>query len=309
MIEVETLERCPQCGAREVRDRWEAHDRVYRATDDRFLYARCQRCGVYFLRVRPTSATVGELYGDDYSPYVCGNGSSLEATPAGRLDRALGRGRAAWRGLVAETYVLPAGGGRLLDFGCGSARFLRPAAERGWDVTGADFSPAVVERVRAEGFACSTVDDLWDRPPSVRFDVVRMNHVLEHLYDPGQILHLLLSRMNTGGRLHAAVPNPGSVSAKVFGTYWRGLEPRHVLLYPPVYLRSMLLGTGFKQVEIRHEAAQRDWLGSLGYAVDGRSAFLRAAARHPFAGRLSSLAASTAALAGAGDRLHAVATR
>lgn len=308
MIEVETLDRCPQCGAKEFRDRWEAYDRVYRATAERFLYARCRRCGVYFLRLRPTAATVGELYGDDYSPYVCGDGPAIEAFPAGRLDRALGRGQAAWREMVAKTYALPADGGRLLDFGCGSARFLRLAEERGWDVTGADFSSAVVDRVRAEGFSCSTVDDLWDSPTHVRFDVVRMNHVLEHLYEPGSTLRLLLARMTTGGRLHAAVPNPTGVSARVFGTYWRGLEPRHLLLYPPVYLRRMLLHAGFRQVDVRHEAARRDWVGSLGYAVEGQP-FLSGAASHLVARRLLSLAASVAALGGAGDRLHAVAAR
>ena len=309
MIDLETLDRCPQCGSDDFRESWEAFDRVSEATEQRFRYARCNRCGLHFLRHRPTAATVSDLYGDGYSAYLCEDGPSLMAPPAGRLDRVLGRGPANWRQLVRNTYVLPPGGGRLLDFGCGSARFLRLAAERGWDVTGADFSSGVVERVRAEGFRCIFIEDLWVAPSSDRFDVVRMNHVLEHLYDPVETLRRLMPRITEQGRLHAAVPNPAGLSARVFGTYWRGLEPRHIFLYPPAYLHRMLMQVGFREVVLRHEPSLRDWQGSLGFALEGKPAVVRRAASHAIVRRSASIIASAAALARAGDRLHAVAMR
>lgn len=309
MIDLEILDSCPQCGTDDFRDRWEAFDRFSQANEQRFRYACCNRCGLHFLRLRPTAATVSELYSDAYSPYLCEDGPSLAAPPAGRLDRLLGRGPASWRALVRDTYALPPGGGRLLDFGCGSARFLRIAADNGWDVTGADFSSGVVERIRAEGLRCVLIEDLWAAPSSDRFDVVRMNHVLEHLYDPVETLRRLMPRITEQGRLHAAVPNPAGLSARVFGTYWRGLEPRHILLYSPSYLRRMLVQVGFREVVVRHEPALRDWLGSLGFALDGKPAVVRKAASHAIVRRLASVTASGAALARAGDRLHAVAMR
>jgi SAM-dependent methyltransferase len=43
---------------------------------------------------------------------------------------------------------LPAGG-RLLDLACGTGRHARAFAEQGWEVTGVDYSPDLLERARA----------------------------------------------------------------------------------------------------------------------------------------------------------------
>lgn len=56
-------------------------------------------------------------------------------------------------------------GKRLLDVGCGTGGSLLPMLERGWQVTGCDLSPAMIERAR------SKVDD------SVRLEVADMREL------------------------------------------------------------------------------------------------------------------------------------
>src|SRR3954454_8057339 len=65
-------------------------------------------------------------------------------------------------------------GSRLLDLGCGTGKSFMPMLERGYEVTGCDLSPAMVERAReaAGGRADVLVADARDLPLLGRFDLV-----------------------------------------------------------------------------------------------------------------------------------------
>lgn len=64
--------------------------------------------------------------------------------------------------------------GRLLDVGCGTGESFIPMLERGWEVTGCDISPAMVERARAKvgNRACLEVADMVELPELGEFDLV-----------------------------------------------------------------------------------------------------------------------------------------
>jgi|tagenome__1003787_1003787.scaffolds.fasta_scaffold20799009_1 SAM-dependent methyltransferase len=65
-------------------------------------------------------------------------------------------------------------GNRLLDVGCGTGKSFLPMLARGYEVTGCDISPAMVERAReaAGGEASLLVADARDLPVLGRFDLV-----------------------------------------------------------------------------------------------------------------------------------------
>jgi SAM-dependent methyltransferase len=76
-------------------------------------------------------------------------------------------------------------GNRLLDVGCGTGKSFLPMLARGYEVTGCDISPAMVERAReaGEGHAEVVVADARDLPVLGRFDLVTslddaLNYVL-----------------------------------------------------------------------------------------------------------------------------------
>lgn len=64
--------------------------------------------------------------------------------------------------------------GRLLDVGCGTGKSFLPMLERGWDVTGCDISPSMLERARAKagGAATLLVADMRELPTLGEFDLV-----------------------------------------------------------------------------------------------------------------------------------------
>jgi SAM-dependent methyltransferase len=76
-------------------------------------------------------------------------------------------------------------GNRLLDVGCGTGKSFLPMLERGYEVTGCDISPAMVDRARVAAAGCADVlvADARDLPVLGRFDLVTslddaLNYVL-----------------------------------------------------------------------------------------------------------------------------------
>jgi SAM-dependent methyltransferase/GNAT superfamily N-acetyltransferase len=100
--------------------------------------------------------------------------------------------RAAWRDLLLE--VLPAAPARVVDLGCGTGTLTVLLAADGYDVTGLDSSPAMLERARDKARDAGVQVDLVlgdaGRPvlPGGTFDVVLVRHVLWAMADPADAL-------------------------------------------------------------------------------------------------------------------------
>jgi len=68
--------------------------------------------------------------------------------------------------------------------------------------------------------------------PNDSFDVVTLNHVIEHAEDPLSLLEECRRILKPGGKIVVLTPNVTSLGSRVFGNHWRGLEPpRHYHLF------------------------------------------------------------------------------
>jgi 2-polyprenyl-3-methyl-5-hydroxy-6-metoxy-1,4-benzoquinol methylase len=102
---------------------------------------------------------------------------------------------------------------RVLDVGCGNGSQLAlPLARRdGFHLTGIDPDIRSIEHARRlagqsanAAFECARVEDLDE---ALKFDVVILSEVLEHLERPAEMLAAGASRMNEAGILIVTVPN------------------------------------------------------------------------------------------------------
>ena len=60
-----------------------------------------------------------------------------------------------------------------------------------------------------------------DEPfPNVRFDLIILNQVVEHIPDPGSLIAQLTGRLAPGGRMVISFPNSGSIYRRIFGRRW-----------------------------------------------------------------------------------------
>lgn len=147
-------------------------------------------------------------------------------------------------------YLNSSPGGKLLDVGCGNGWFLQNMKRYGWDVSGVDLDPKAVEYCNSLGLnayqgALETVNF-----PSGSFDVVVLNHTIEHVYRAQVLLDECFRILKKGGSLRLSTPNSkGYMHRKVFKSAWYGLEPpRHLYLYNRGLLESMALRSGFKNI-------------------------------------------------------------
>ena len=109
------------------------------------------------------------------------------------LDHGLGDPavRAAWRDLLLG--LLPPPPARVADLGCGTGTLSVLLADEGFDVTGVDFSPAMLARAVAKGAGrpgLEFVEGDAAVPPleEASYDVVLCRHVLWALPEPAVVL-------------------------------------------------------------------------------------------------------------------------
>jgi 2-polyprenyl-3-methyl-5-hydroxy-6-metoxy-1,4-benzoquinol methylase len=285
---IEKLQRCPLCDGSRLKQWRNGRDRIHRISTSTFIYSRCTSCSLIFLSERPTEAAIGSFYPPNYGPYRPDAASAPGGTPNGtravtsgrsirdRLVAVLRFGNAAMARLLkdgdtagVELIAPTRPGAEFLDFGCGSDRFLNRARSLGWATTGMDFNPQTVDLVRQSGHKGVWVSETgWLELQDETFDLVRMNHVLEHLYHPIETLALLNRKMRRGARLEIAVPNPSGLSSRMFGSRWHSLDcPRHLVLLRPDVLQKLLETVGFRVDSVSHEILTKDIARSLGHLL------------------------------------------
>lgn len=105
--------------------------------------------------------------------------------------------------LVRELNV-----GSVLELGCGNGTLLARLRDEGHEVFGVDISGVAINKMKLQygidGLAMKAEDiNQIDR----RFDLIIMNHLLEHMDDDLEMLAKMRLRLNPGGKVLITVPN------------------------------------------------------------------------------------------------------
>jgi SAM-dependent methyltransferase len=142
--------------------------------------------------------------------------------------------------------------GTMLDLGCSSGGFLGFFRGDSWKLYGIEMSDECAKKAEARTGANVFVGDILDAPyPPESFDVITCFDVLEHLYEPLQVMTKVREWLKPEGIFYVQVPNIDSAEARVFGTYWHGLElPRHLFHYSPVSLKFLAESAGLREVSL-----------------------------------------------------------
>ena len=111
---------------------------------------------------------------------------------------------------------LPAPGRRLLDIGCGAGKALIRFRELGWEAEGIDIDREAVETALAKGLNVQLGQVSEQKYLEKYFDVVIMDHVIEHVLEPVRLLEECYRVLKNGGYLVAYSPNVSCLGHKLY---------------------------------------------------------------------------------------------
>jgi 2-polyprenyl-3-methyl-5-hydroxy-6-metoxy-1,4-benzoquinol methylase len=136
----------------------------------------------------------------------------------------------------------------LLDIGCGTGEFLSACKKSGWQVAGVE--PGEKARKMAiENHQLEISDEAFLNTTDLRFDVITMWHVLEHVHDLNGRLDQVHTLLKQNGKLIIAVPNPTAADAKMYGPMWAAWDvPRHLYHFKPAVMKRLMSNHGFRHV-------------------------------------------------------------
>jgi 2-polyprenyl-3-methyl-5-hydroxy-6-metoxy-1,4-benzoquinol methylase len=132
--------------------------------------------------------------------------------------------------------------GRLLEIGVGSGSFLGAAQSHGYKVEGCDISAPICSRVSAIHGVPMHCESLAELAGDSCFDVIVMNHVLEHVNEPIDFMKDVRRLLVPGGVAHIAVPNVSCWQASLSG--WASYEPYHLTYFDPQTLTRVVRAGG-----------------------------------------------------------------
>jgi SAM-dependent methyltransferase len=228
-------ESCPVCGQAGPRKWLEAPD-WFHGRPEKYILMRCQACSLVWLSDPPKPAEMHLHYTDEYHKLISASGANSP-----------GRWRA--RKAALDRYKRS---GSLLDLGCSSGSFLESLPSDSWKLHGIEMSAVSAKTAEARSGAHVFVGNILDAPfPSESFDVITCFDVLEHLYEPRRVMARISEWLKPGGIFYVLVPNVDSAEARVFRSYWHGLElPRHLFHFSPASLKFLAESAGLREVSV-----------------------------------------------------------
>lgn len=223
---------CPCCHA-ESPLYFQSKDYNRNISQEIFDHYRCPQCEVIF--IAPIPANLADYYSEAYH-FVPESADYLEA------------------GSEPERYKIDivqrfSNKGRLLEIGPSYGSFTYLAKKAGFEVDAIEMNARCCQFLNeVVGVnAINSNDPVEVLKQAEPYDVIALWHVIEHLPDPWTMLDAIYAKLNPGGIVVLAAPNPDAFQFHVMGHYWPHVDaPRHVSLIPMKLLAGRLEGLGMK---------------------------------------------------------------
>jgi SAM-dependent methyltransferase len=229
------LKSCPFCGGKNIADWGRAPDRFHLRKQE-YILRRCKGCSLVWQNDPPPPEAMSAHYSRSYHQTISHNADTSSQR---------------WKQRQAQVLQYKREG-TLLDLGCSSGALLAAFQGDSWKLFGIELDPLQAQTAMKRTGAQVFIGDVLDAPflPD-SFDVITCFHVLEHHYQPQQLLEKVQEWLKPGGVFILVLPNIDSWEANFFRSYWFGLEmPRHLFHFSPMSLRQLTSSIGLETVRL-----------------------------------------------------------
>lgn len=150
--------------------------------------------------------------------------------------------------------------GIALDVGCSLGFFVKALTHHGFSAQGLEPSADAVKLCKKSGLKVYKGYLGDSLPLAGKYDVVILNHVMEHLKDPRKGCKDIFKYLKPGGVVFIESPNFASIEGAIGGKNWRYLYPEeHYSQFSPESLSCLLEDTGFQLLSCKTYAAIYDF--------------------------------------------------
>lgn len=158
--------------------------------------------------------------------------------------------------------LAPSPADRVLDVGCGSGQFAVAIAPRVAQVVGADLTPAMLDKARAQQAAAGVANVEWLQADSTAlpvadgaFDIVTSRSMLHHAADPAATLAEMRRACAPGGRVAVLDLTPAADKAPAFDALELLRDPSHARTLTAEELRGLGGDLGLVEEVVRPRAS------------------------------------------------------
>jgi len=226
--------RCAVCDSNEVS--------IVATTDRRgkpLQSVLCENCGLVWVDPRPDDDELKKFYGEDYRREYKGDLEPKMKHCYREIHRAIQRLER-----LAEYY---SPGDKILDVGAGAGFFAYVLRENNADIDGIEPNKGYVKFAQ-DKLNLRTVKSgyLGECDKFNYYNIITINHVLEHLPNPLDSLNHMRNLLAKNGKIIIEVPN-------IEATYHspnKVFHIAHLYWYNPITLTALLSKAGFKIIDL-----------------------------------------------------------
>lgn len=219
-----------------------------------FQICTCPQCQVGWTFI-PDSIDSEELYQDEVYQIVDNRRSIFERIIFSEARKILRKAK------QSEPTA-----SKVLDFGTGKGQFLWVAKSEGWTGLGIETAKARAD-FATNNYQVKVTTDFYSegKIEGAPFDLITLNHVLEHLPQPIQLLAALLnSNLYKDGLVYIEVPRANSWQAKIVGKNWMHWDiPKHLTHWTEAVLCEEMAKMGFSKMTGRRFSIHLGLMGMV----------------------------------------------